>query len=241
MLVKVGVSQGQRDESDDGWPSGCSEDSSVECRLRRESDPRPRGLHPVQSDDAYEHGTSVDLVRKHPIACKQTVHSTRVTDSLWTVRFDADRSSLIRTDVGDARDTSDAKRMRLMRQREETRKDQDDTVNRDAAQRFRETEKPSPSSSSAIPYQVEKPVSIILQHVERDAFVGMSASAADTAMKKRTNLDADVEINAIETLSDTKVKVKTAFELGERFAESGRPVNLAVSPTLQPKLQSSRV
>ena len=54
-LVKLGVShglQGQRGESDDGWLSGCSEDSSVECRLLQESDPRSRGLHPPQSDGA---------------------------------------------------------------------------------------------------------------------------------------------------------------------------------------------
>ena len=44
--------QEQRDESNDGWPSGCLEDSSVECRFLQESDPRPRGLNPVQSDDA---------------------------------------------------------------------------------------------------------------------------------------------------------------------------------------------
>ena len=32
---------------------------AVECRLPRESDPRPRGLHPVQSDDARSIITSV--------------------------------------------------------------------------------------------------------------------------------------------------------------------------------------
>ena len=51
-LVSAKGLQGQRDESDDGWPSGCFEDSSAECRLPRESNPRPRGLHPAQSDDA---------------------------------------------------------------------------------------------------------------------------------------------------------------------------------------------
>ena len=51
----------QRDESDDGrrsLGSCCPEDVAVECRLPRESDPRPRGLHPVQSDDASPSGAA---------------------------------------------------------------------------------------------------------------------------------------------------------------------------------------
>ena len=54
--------QGQRAGSDDGrhsFGSCCPEDVAVECRLPWESDPRPRGLHPVQSDDARSIITSV--------------------------------------------------------------------------------------------------------------------------------------------------------------------------------------
>ena len=104
---------------------------------------------------------------------RETVHPASVTDSLWTVRFDADGDSHKSTDVDDVRDTSDAKRKRLThKQTWEPRKDHDDIVERDARKRFKQTEKQSPSSSSAIPYQVARTVSSILER---------SASAADTA------------------------------------------------------------
>ena len=49
VLVKLG----QRVRSRDGGPSGCLEDWTVWRRFLRESGPRPRGLQPVQSGDAW--------------------------------------------------------------------------------------------------------------------------------------------------------------------------------------------
>ena len=57
----------------------------------------------VQGCLVCEHTLSVVFGRKHTIASTQTDRPTSATESLWTVRFDADVNSLKRTDVDDAR------------------------------------------------------------------------------------------------------------------------------------------
>ena len=95
---------------------------------------------------------------------------------MWTVRFDADVNSLKRTDVDDARDLFEAKRTGLMYKTTlGTRKVSVDIVDRDAAKRLRHTGNQPPRSSSAVPYQIETPVSSISQHGKHDTIAGMSA------------------------------------------------------------------
>ena len=69
----------------------------------------------------------------------------------------------------------------------------EDTADTDAAKRLRHPVKQSPSSSSAIPHQVEKPVSSILQEGKRDVIAEMSDTAAAAANKARTSLDAYID------------------------------------------------
>ena len=105
--------------------------------------------------------------RTHTLECRQTIHRKRVTDSMWTVRFDTDGNSLHRTHVDDANDTPDAKRMKLTHKQtlEKKNKCHDDTIDRDAGKKDSErTQKQRPDSPSAIPDQVEQPVSSILKH-----------------------------------------------------------------------------
>ena len=43
----------------------------------------------VQGCLACEHGINVSIGRKHTFACRQTILLSLVTDSMWTVKFDA--------------------------------------------------------------------------------------------------------------------------------------------------------
>ena len=109
-----------------------------------------------------EHRIRGDLGRKHTVDCRQTVHPTRVAESLWTVPIIADGNSLTGADVDTAR--ADAKRTRpSLKHTSKIRKDPDDTVGNCEAKRLRHTVKRSLSSSLAIPHQVEK------THVKRFA------------------------------------------------------------------------
>ena len=110
--------------------------------------------------------------------------------------------------MDDLRDTSDAKRKRLThKQTWEPRKDHDDIVERDARKRFKQTEKQITQfffshSISSCKNRVK--------HFER------SASAAHTAQKARTSLDADMEISANETLSDAMLNADMALHSGNK-------------------------
>ena len=50
----------------------------------------------VQGCLACERGINVSLVRKHTFDCRQTLLPSLLTDSLWTVKFDADGTVLKR-------------------------------------------------------------------------------------------------------------------------------------------------
>ena len=62
---------------------------------------------------ACEHGINVNLGRKHTFECRQTFLPSLVTDSLWTVKFDADGKVLKRHEHEDDVDHRDSKRVRF--------------------------------------------------------------------------------------------------------------------------------
>ena len=67
----------------------------------------------VQGCLLCEHGNNVNLGRKHTFECRQTVLPSLVTDSLWTVTFDADGKMLKRHEHEDDVDHRDSKRVRF--------------------------------------------------------------------------------------------------------------------------------
>ena len=50
---------------------------------------------------AYEQGINVNLGRRHTVDCRHTTLLSVVTDSLWTVKFDANGTVLKRRDRDD--------------------------------------------------------------------------------------------------------------------------------------------
>ena len=59
---------------------------------------------------ACEHGVNVKFGRKHTFECRQTILPSLVTDSMWTMRFDADGKVVERHEHDDDVDHRDSKR-----------------------------------------------------------------------------------------------------------------------------------
>ena len=96
---------------------------------------------------ACEHGINVNLGRRHTFECRQTTLPSLVTDSLCTVKFDANGTVLQRRDRDDEVDTGSPQCVRLAHKQPDKRTDMgttDDTV----AKRAKLSKAPSSSSSS---------------------------------------------------------------------------------------------
>ena len=96
---------------------------------------------------ACEHGINVNLRRRHTVECRQTTLLSLVTDSLWTVKFDARGTVLKRRDRDDEVATRSQQSVRFAHEQLHERTDlgtTDDTV----AKRAKMSEAPSSSSSS---------------------------------------------------------------------------------------------
>ena len=92
----------------DSWKYSHARDSSEnEVDLKDTTSKMWTANYKVQGCRNRECGISVDLGRKHAVECRQIFHTTRASDSLWTVRLDTDGKSLKITDVNEAGDTSD--------------------------------------------------------------------------------------------------------------------------------------
>ena len=101
----------------------------------------------VQGCLACEHGINVNLGRKHTFECRQTILPVLVTDSLWTVKFDADGKVLKRHEHESDDEHRDSKRVRFTHKQFDKRADMeltDDTV----AKRVKLSDTPSSSSPS---------------------------------------------------------------------------------------------
>ena len=80
---------------------------------------------------ACEHGIDGNPSRKHTVVCRQTIRPSLVTDSLWTVKFDADGKVLKRHGHDDDVDPRDSKCVRFTHKQLDKRPDlkfTDDTV-----------------------------------------------------------------------------------------------------------------
>ena len=80
---------------------------------------------------ACEHGINVSIGRKHTFACRQTSLPSLVTDSTWTVKFDADAKVLKRHEYEGDDIHRDPKRVRITHKQPDKRADlefTDDTV-----------------------------------------------------------------------------------------------------------------
>ena len=99
----------------------------------------------VQGGLACEHGINVNLGRRHTVQCRHTTLPSLVSDSLWTVKFDAHGTVLKRHDREDELDTRNPQRVRWTHKQPDKRTDlgtTDDTV----AKRAKLSEPPSSSS-----------------------------------------------------------------------------------------------
>ena len=65
---------------------------------------------------ACGHGINVDAGRTITVECGQTVLSSLLADSLWTVKFDADGKVLARHETDDPADAGDSKLVRFTHQ-----------------------------------------------------------------------------------------------------------------------------
>ena len=103
----------------------------------------------VQGCQACAHGIYVSLGRKHTVECRQTVLLLFVTDSLWTVKFNADGKSLKRHEHEDDDDNRDQKRVQFIHKQLVKRADSEMTDDKDTdAKRAKLCDTPSSSSSS---------------------------------------------------------------------------------------------
>ena len=154
----------------------------------------------VQSHSACEHGINVNPGRKHTFECRQTILSSLVTDSLWTVKFDADGKVLKRHEHESDVEHRDAKRVRVTNKQTDKRADMeltDDTV----AIRAKLFDTPSSSSSS---------------HETAPTLHDSSGEVGDPetreSVMKNSRVDADTEISAIEALTNAKLEVDRALD-----------------------------
>ena len=147
----------------------------------------------VQGCLACEHGLNVILFPRYTVECRHTTPPSLVTDSLWTVKFDAHGTVLKRHDRDDEADTRSPQRVRCTHKQPDKRTDMGrtrDTV----AERAKLSESPSSSSSSheVVPKLHDS------SGETADADLGESA-------RKKSRVDADMEISAIEILTSAKL------------------------------------
>ena len=84
-------------------------DHELQSALAKMKNTKPK----LQGCFACEHGINVSLGREQTLECRQTILPSLVTDSLWTVKFDADVKSLKRHEHEDDDDNRDPKRVRF--------------------------------------------------------------------------------------------------------------------------------
>ena len=77
----------------------------------------------MQSCLACERGINVSIGRKRTSASRQAILPSLVTDSLWTVKFDADGKVLKRHEHEDSDDNRDSKRVRIAHKQPDKRAD----------------------------------------------------------------------------------------------------------------------
>ena len=78
-------------------------DHELQSALAKMKNTKPK----VQGCLVCEHGINVSLGWKHTLECRQTILPSLVTDSFWTVKFDADGKSLKRHEHEDDDDNRD--------------------------------------------------------------------------------------------------------------------------------------
>ena len=163
---------------------------------------------------ACENGINVHLGRKHIVDCRQTILPSLVTDSLWTVKFDADGKVLKRHGQDDDADTRESKRVRFTHKQPDKRADMemtDDTV----AKRTKLFDSP-PSSSSSL--------EIVPNLHDSSGETGHPETRAN--ITKKASVDADVEISAIEVLTNAKLEVDRALDTANQTLHRMREVPL---------------
>ena len=158
---------------------------------------------------ACEHGINVNLGRKHTFDCRPTILPCRVTDSMWTVKFDADGKVLKRHEHDDAVDPRDSKR--VTHKQPDTRADlemTDDTV----AKRANLFDTPSSSSSN---YKVAPNLH------DPSGKTGGDLETRESVLKK-SRVDAEMEICAIEALTNAKLEVARGSHQSRRAEQHQR-------------------
>ena len=140
---------------------------------------------------ACEHGINVSLVRKHTFDC--ILLPSLLTDSLWTVKFDADGRVLKRHEHEDDVDHREFKRVPIQLANILT----GDTVVK-CAKLF--DTPPSSSSSHEVAPNLHGSLSEDEDPATREHAV------------KKYRADADMEISAIEVLTNVKLEVDRALD-----------------------------
>ena len=157
----------------------------------------------VQGCLACEHGINVNLGRlgrKHTFECRKTILPSLVTDSLWTVKFDADGKVLKRHEHEGDHEHRVSKRVRFTHKQPDKVADMeltDDTV----AKRATLSDTPSFSSSS---HEIAPNLYDSSGEVEEPDTRG--------SVMRKSRVDADMEISAIEALTNAKFEVGRALE-----------------------------
>ena len=129
-----------------------------------------------------------------------------VTDSLWTVKFNADGKSLKRHEHEEDDDNGDQKRVRFTHKQPVNRADPEVTDDKDThAKRAKLCDTPSSSSSS---HEFAP-----MQH--DSSGVDESAETRESNTKK-PRVDDDMEISEIETLTNAKLEVDRALDTANK-------------------------
>ena len=178
-------------------------DHELQSALAKMKTTKPK----VQGCVVCEQGINVSLGRKHTLECRQTILPSLVTDSLWTVKFDADGKSLKRHEhEGDDGWIRVQKRVRFTHKQPDKRADSEVKDDKDThAKREKLCDTPSSSSSSHE----------FAPMLHDSSGVGESAETRESVMK-RPRVDDDMEISAIETLTNAKLEVDRALDTANK-------------------------
>ena len=165
-------------------------DHELQSALAKMKTTKPK----VQGCSACERGINVHLSRKHTLESRQTILPSLVTDSLWTVKFDTDGRVLKRREHEGDVEHGDSKRVRCTQTHKQLDKRAymeltDDTV----AKLAKLFDSPSSSSSS---------------HWTSASLHDSSGEVEDLetreSVMKKSRVDAEVEISAVEALTNAK-------------------------------------
>ena len=177
-------------------------DREFQSALAKMKNTKPK----VQGCLTCEHGINVSIGRKHTFACRQTILPSLVANSMWTGKFDADGKVLKRHEHEGDDEHRDPKRVRITHKQLDLRADlelTDDAVSR------RATLCDTPSSSSPSSHEIAPKL-----HVSSD---GVEDSEMRESVTKNFRVDTDMEISALETLTNAKLEVDRALDRANKM------------------------